>query len=62
MVAGWLPSNITEIQKALKFDSISWCLLLSMGRSGVSKEGACHILRHSTASHMLRNGADIRYV
>lgn len=31
-------------------------------RSGVSKEGACHILRHATATHMLRNGADIRYV
>ncbi|MEY8252723.1 MAG: tyrosine-type recombinase/integrase [Colwellia sp.] len=31
-------------------------------RSGIGKRGACHILRHATATHMLRNGADIRYV
>jgi len=31
-------------------------------RSGVADEGACHLLRHATATHMLRNGADIRYV
>lgn len=31
-------------------------------RSGIGKEGACHILRHATATHMLKNGADIRYV
>tara|TARA_R110002167_G_scaffold320868_1_gene526660 strand:+ start:98 stop:859 length:762 start_codon:yes stop_codon:yes gene_type:complete len=31
-------------------------------RSGVAEEGACHLLRHATGTHMLRNGADIRYV
>ncbi len=31
-------------------------------RSGVAKEGACHLLRHATATHMLRHGADVRYV
>ena len=31
-------------------------------RSGVADEGACHLLRHATGTHMLRNGADIRYV
>lgn len=31
-------------------------------RSGIGKQGACHMLRHATATHMLRNGADIRYV
>jgi integrase/recombinase XerD len=31
-------------------------------RSGVATEGACHLLRHATGTHMLRNGADIRYV
>jgi integrase/recombinase XerD len=31
-------------------------------RSGIRDHGACHILRHATATHMLRNGADIRYI
>jgi integrase/recombinase XerD len=31
-------------------------------RSGIGKSGSCHVLRHATATHMLRHGADIRYV
>ncbi len=31
-------------------------------RSGIGKTGSCHALRHATATHMMRGGADIRHV
>jgi len=30
--------------------------------SGIGKEGACHIFRHTAATLMLENGADIRFI
>ena len=30
--------------------------------SGVGKTGSCHLFRHTCATLMLENGADIRYV
>jgi len=31
-------------------------------RAGITKRGACHLLRHTAATLMLENGADVRYI
>ena len=48
-------------------DSMTLRLLTHMAgkmvkASGVSKEGACHLFRHTLATLMLEGGADVRYV
>lgn len=39
-------------------DKVKSCLR----KSGIDLPGSCHLLRHAMATHMLENGADIRYI
>ena len=34
----------------------------TMKKAGIDKPGSCHLLRHSCATHMHDNGADIRFI
>ncbi len=47
---------------AMRPGSLSGKLHQYILRSGVNKEGSVHIFRHTTATLMLENGADIRHI
>jgi integrase/recombinase XerD len=41
---------------------LSWLATSYIAASGVGKPGSCHLFRHTLATLMLENGADVRYV
>ena len=46
----FVPDRVTQLVKGY------------VDRSGVGKKGSCHMFRHTMATLMLENGADIRYI
>jgi integrase/recombinase XerD len=42
--------------------ALSWRIRDYLDRAGVTKAGACHLFRHTVATAMLDNGADLRHV
>lgn len=46
----YLKNRLTDLIKKYK-DAV-----------GITKPGACHLFRHTMATHMLENGADVRYI
>jgi len=53
---------LTEAGNRMKPHKVTDMVTKCVNRSGIDKKGACHILRHATATEMLRHGADIREV
>ncbi|MEO0796398.1 MAG: tyrosine-type recombinase/integrase [Verrucomicrobiota bacterium] len=43
-------------------DYLSRLVIQYVKDSGVAKSGGCHLLRHTCATLMLENGADIRHI
>jgi integrase/recombinase XerD len=43
-------------------DSLTYRAHALLKRAGIQQPGACHLFRHSMATHMLEHGADVRYV
>ena len=48
--------------KRLSINALSWRVRSYLDKAGVRKIGACHLFRHTMATAMLDNGADVRHV
>ena len=46
----------------IALNTISESMRNYINAAGINKKGACHIFRHTVATLMLENGADIRYI
>ena len=44
------------------YDAISGLVRKALKQAGISKKGSCHLFRHTAATLMLENGADIRII
>lgn len=53
---------LTNAGDPLKAPYLTWKVREYIEKAGVAVDGACHIFRHSMATLMLENGADIRYI
>jgi len=53
---------LTEYGEPLIKNRLSDVVKKYIAAAGIIKPGACHLFRHSMATHMLDNGADIRFI
>ena len=53
---------LTGYGGAFNPDVVSRMVAAWLEKAGMKRRGSCHVLRHSCATHMLENGADIRFI
>jgi len=53
---------LNQYGQPLSPDGLSWRVRDYFQQAGIEKRGACHLFRHTMATAMLDNGADIRHV
>ncbi len=53
---------LTQAGQRMKPHKVTDMVTKCVNRSGIDNKGSCHLLRHLTATEMLRHGADIREV
>jgi integrase/recombinase XerD len=62
----WDPQEqalfVTCYGRAFNPDVVSKMVSSWLQQAGLKRKGCCHVLRHCCATHMLENGADIRFI
>ena len=53
---------LTQYGEPFSNEGISRRVKKYIDRASLNKTGSCHLFRHAMATHMLENGADIRYI
>ncbi len=53
---------LTDYGEAFILNRISDLVKKYMNACGINKRGSCHLFRHAMVTHMLENGADIRFI
>ena len=53
---------ISDFGEAFSRDLLSALVKRYLTKAGITAAGSCHLLRHACATHMLENGADIRFI
>ncbi len=53
---------LNDYGEALSGDHIARRIKRYMQQAEIHKQGSCHLFRHAMATHMLDNGADVRFI